>query len=55
MRPHGTEKQDVSAFMPWGGFDLKYESELTSLRTRLKDCTEGDQVFQVESKTEWRP
>lgn len=56
--PHETEKQGVFGFRPWLSFNLNQESDLTSVRARLKDWTEGaggDQVFQVESDLEWRP
>lgn len=56
--PHETEKQGVFGFSPWLSFNVNHESDLTSVRARLTDWTEGaggDQVFQVESDLEWRP
>lgn len=58
MGPNETKKQVVFGFRPWLSFSLNHESDLTSLRARLTDWTEGaggEQVFQVESDLEWRP
>ena len=51
MGPCETEKQGVFGFRPWLRFNLNQESDLTSVRARLKDWTEGaggDKYFRGE-------